>query len=330
MFNFKKKIVLFYIYVIVFFCLSCQKQNNDTYAENEWDIKSDFTSPFDYNLSRDSDYLSLCNQLFNINYDVKMNKEVIGVDSSGKINIYAYIFEPKEYKYTVYLQAGIHGIEIDPVFALGNFIRNVYTSNSEQFKLLAKKVKFIIVPVVNVWAFNNKPNYPGFKMNYRFSNNYNNVNLNRDFCSVDPQSETRAIKQFIDKIYSEITFGFDFHSTTEERWGSYMLPYPDRVNLTFIENTIAILKNIAKKNSALNDVNYIGNHSNYPDGYQKGKFSAYMVDTYNVPITTIEYPDYYFDKDLGTSTTQKYSLELISEMIYYNIKYLLDNSISNF
>jgi hypothetical protein len=143
------------------------------------------------------------------NYIKRVN---IGKDASGTIDMYAYTFEPRYYQEHIYLQAGIHGIEVDAVACLARIMYLIATADGTDNDLmfLRQQVKFTIVPCVNVWGISQSP---------KVNNNSNDAQL-QQWSVASPPTEISNIKTYIQdaNILPELSYMLDMHTTTSDNY----------------------------------------------------------------------------------------------------------------
>ena len=103
-----------------------------------------------------------------------VSKSTLGLDSSGKYNIYKYTFKPNSPRYKVLLLSGVHGAENVYPHTLFNFFE--FLCNTENlydypyFQEIYENFEFVVIPILNPHGWNG---------NYR--TNGNNVDINRNF-----------------------------------------------------------------------------------------------------------------------------------------------------
>lgn len=166
-----------------------------------------------------------------------ITREAIGKDDSGKYTMWCYTFTPCRYKQTVYLQAGVHGRnEFESYFAtamLMRLIADAGKSKDPNLKYLRRHVRFIVVPLVNVYDPSERT-YP--------PNNASNINLNRDWVDARSQ-EVQHIKALLSRYgRGEIQLALDFHTDPEGNpgWGAYLLPYADDLPTEISDKMVAV------------------------------------------------------------------------------------------
>lgn len=169
-------------------------------------------------------------------YPDYITREPIGVDDSGKYTQWCYSFTPANYKKTVYLQAGVHGRnEFESYLAAALFMRMIadIPKGEEHLRYLRDNVRFIVVPLVNV--------YDASEWTYK-PNNSANINLNRDWFDQRSQ-EVRNIKALLARYDSgEIQIALDLHTDPEgiPGWGAYLLPYADEMPAEISDRMVAV------------------------------------------------------------------------------------------
>lgn len=84
--------------------------------------------------------------------------------------IIEYIYEPKNYKYTILLSAGMNGCEITGILGLYYFIKLVLNSKEPGLTWIRENCKLCIIPVISSYSFDNQT-----------YTNINKVNINRNF-----------------------------------------------------------------------------------------------------------------------------------------------------
>lgn len=112
--------------------------------------------------------------------DVVITKDLLGKDASNTYDIYNYkVSRNTGSKPVVLIIVGEHGDELNSAM-LGYYAFNEIVTGS--LKKYLKYVDFWVVPLMNPYGYENKTR-----------NNYNNVNLNRDFpCNWEYSSDTHS------------------------------------------------------------------------------------------------------------------------------------------
>ena len=263
-------------------------------------------------------------------YPSYIKKKELGYDASGTIPMYAYSLEPKYPTQSIYLQAGVHGWEPDPVFALTiitTLIANAYgTTNGDGLKVDDNALKFIrenvkvtIVPCVNPYGFNNRADC-GIDKRAQAQNNSKGINLNAAWNSNNSNAaEAIAVRTLIDSIKDELSFAIDMHSTvwqdSRSRYGCFHAGVNDgSVSLLTVFKTYEWLykfynikyPSIVQGNSV---PNILG------DGYASigtmtGVFSSWIYSTYGIESTTIEFSDHVWTPELHTSAVMSVAVNM--------------------
>lgn len=187
----------------------------------------------DYRWSSDEVYENLYEPL-RAKYPSYIKREYLGKDQSGTYDMYCYIFEPENYEQSVFLSAGMHANEEEGYFALAYFMGEVANQDGTdaQLKYLREKVRFIVVPMINVFGVNQTHNLS--KANWSIRYNSTETDLNRDF-GAQTQQETKNVAALLEKYGADISFGIDFHTTPNDNGSDLFINF-----------------NIAKENAAVN------------------------------------------------------------------------------
>lgn len=221
-----------------------------------------------------------------------ISRENIGKDASGTIDMYAYVFEPRYYQQSVYLQAGIHGIEVDAVACLARIMYLIAnaTSSDEDLMYLRQNVKFTVIPCVNVWGFSQSP---------KNNNNSNNAAL-QQWSSLTPPQEIANIKAYIEAeaLTDELSYMLDMHTTTNNTYYDFYGNIQRHAkNVRTIYRTNAWLCDNYAQNGRTVDDQYLG----YYDIAGNPLFRQFYYYTYGVQTATLELSDYHWDSQLSTS-----------------------------
>lgn len=260
-------------------------------------------------------------------YPGYIKKKELGFDASGTIPMYAYTLEPKYPTQSIYLQAGVHGWEPDPVFALAmitTLIANAYgTSNGDGLKVDDNALKFIrenvkvtIVPCVNPYGFNNRADC-GIDKREQAQNNANGVNLNNSWNG--SAAENVAVRTLIENIKDEISFAIDMHSTvwqdSRSRYGCFHAGVNEGSQslLTVFKTYEWLFKfyNIKYPSIVQGDSvpNPLGN--GYASiGKMTGVFNSWIYSTYGIESTTMEFCDHVWTPELHTSVAMSVAVNM--------------------
>ncbi len=270
-----------------------------------------------------------------------ITRENIGKDATGTYDMWTYTFTPENYEYTVFILGGTHGInEAQGYMGLARLMQLVWDDDvrgdDEHMNLLRKKVRFIVVPIVNVWDVSQHANG-----GTRYSpNNGNNVNLNRNWLLSEPEQEVKNIKAVLGRYKDEIDFAYDFHTDPEgfPAWGSYLLIYPngvydffsDRLKevCEYLDNKNFVSKGISiKKAFRGDDLNYpVGSHldvnenPNYARQNLSSSSTSVMWSEFGIPAATPEHGSRKFgDRIFCSSDDMTAAVELYANMILQQI-----------
>lgn len=260
-------------------------------------------------------------------YPNYVKKKELGFDASGTIPMYAYTLEPKYPTQSIYLQAGVHGWEPDPVFALAmitTLIANAYgTTNGDGLKVddnalkfIRENVKITIVPCVNPYGFNNRADC-GIDKRAQAQNNANGVNLNSAWNG--NAAEAVAVRTLIESIKDELSFAIDMHSTVWEDSRSRYGCFYGGVNggsaslLTAFKTYEWLYKfyNIKYPSIVQGDSvpNPLGN--GYASiGTMTGTFNSWIYSTYGIESTTMEFSDHVWTSELHTSVAMSVAVNM--------------------
>ena len=263
-------------------------------------------------------------------YPGYVKKKELGFDASGTISMYAYTLEPKYPTQSIYLQAGVHGWEPDPVFALAmitTLIANAYGTTSgdglkvddNALKFIRENVKITIVPCVNPYGFNNRADC-GIDKREQAQNNSKGKNINSAWNSNNSNAaEAIAVRTLIESIKDELSFAIDMHSTVWEdslsRYGCFHAGVNDGSNsvLTVFKTYEWLYKfyNI-KYPSIVQGVsvpNPLGDGS-ASIGTMTGVFSSWIYSTYGIESTTMEFSDHVWTSELHTSVAMSVAVNM--------------------
>lgn len=262
-------------------------------------------------------------------HPVEITRQNIGKDASNRYDMWCYLFEPATYKHTVYLQGGVHGVnELQGYWALARLMYVIYGEDGNtdsHLGMLRHSVRFIVVPVVNVWNVTTKQDNP---------NNANHVNLNRNWKSTPPQQEIANIKALLTRYRKEIDFGFDLHTDPEgvPGWGGYLLIYPSTVDPRFSDTLKHVNQYLYKRHLSHLKKAYMGDDLHYPrsskiDVNQEVNFqtqdlsstcSSGMWTEFGITAATLEHGDRKFSA-FGSSEEMTRAVELYANHIIQQI-----------
>ena len=244
-------------------------------------------------------------------YPEYMTRRVIGRDTTGEYEIWAYEWTPAHYDRTIYIQSGVHVIETEGYFGLARLMTMIAEGEDERLRAVREHVRLLLVPCVSVWGVSKKGGYEGLMADKRHQIPHNAamVNPNRDDAD-EKAAETTAVKRYFAANADGIDFAFDFHTTTETGWGAYLMPYADGLSEDIAERHKAINRALYAKNKTDYPQAYMGVETHYPRGGIHNSFIGGFFRNFGVPAMTIEHNDYIYDPRLGTSKAMTLAVEL--------------------
>ena len=142
----------------------------------------------------------------------------LGKDQSGGYDMYGYVYTPETYKTTFFLTGGVHANEESAYYSLAKLMQLV--SDAEEGSLfypLRQHVRFVVVPVVNVWGVSQDHDRAKVEERKRIRRNSENVDLNRDFGDAT-QQETKNVLDFFRQYADTVDFAMDFHNSNAESY----------------------------------------------------------------------------------------------------------------
>lgn len=260
-------------------------------------------------------------------YPNYIKKKELGYDASGTIPMYAYTLEPKYPTQSIYLQAGVHGWEPDPVFALAmiaTLIANAYGTtdgnglkvDDDALKYIRENVKITIVPCVNPYGFNNRADC-GIDKRGQAQNNANGVQLNGAWTG--NAAEAVAVRNLIEGLKHELSFVIDMHSTVWENSRDKYGCFYAGVNsgsaslLTVFKTYEWLYRFYDMKYPSIVQGDSVPNP--FGDGYASigtmtGTFNSWIYSTYGIESTTMEFSDHVWTPDLHTSVAMSVAVNM--------------------
>lgn len=260
-------------------------------------------------------------------YPSYINKKELGFDASGTIPMYAYTLEPKYPTQSIYLQAGVHGWEPDPVFALAmitTLIANAYGTTSSDglkvddnaLKFIRENVKVTIVPCVNPYGFNNRADC-GIDKRAQAQNNANGVQLNMAWDS--NAAEAVAVRTLIESIKDELSFAIDMHSTVWEdsrsRYGCFHAGVNEGAAslLTAFKTYEWLYKFYDMKYPSIvqgESVPNLFSNGTASIGIMTRTFNSWIYSKYGIESTTMELCDHVWTPELHTSVAMSVAVNM--------------------
>lgn len=272
-------------------------------------------------------------------YPGYIKKKELGLDASGTIPMYAYTLEPKYPTQSIYLQAGVHGWEPDPIFALAmitTLIANAYGTTSgdglkvddNALKFIRENVKITIVPCVNPYGFNNRADC-GIDKRAQAQNNSKGINLNGAWNSNNSNAaEAIAVRTLIESIKNELSFAIDMHSTVWDnslsKYGCFHAGVNEGSNslLTVFKTYEWLYKFYDMKYPSIVQGKSVPNPLG--DGYASigtmtGVFNSWIYSTYGIESTTMEFSDHTWTQELHTSVAMSVAVNMYLNQIIQHI-----------
>lgn len=178
------------------------------------------------NVNINLDYLQLMENYFDTllsigNNNINVHKKSLGLDSANSYyEMFYYVIEPKKYRYTVILSAGMNTCELAPIFGLSSFANNLITSDDEGLKALRNTTRFIILPLICPSSFDVNPkmylNHNGVRINKNFNYKKSWSNLlpfarGTKGISPDSENETKNLKKLLSE-YNTADLWIDCHA----------------------------------------------------------------------------------------------------------------------
>ena len=214
-------------------------------------------------------------------YPEYITRENIGKDETGKYDMYCYVYTPENYEATLFLNGGTHGDEEVGYFALAKCMQLIADAKPEDTILytLRQKVRFVVIPIVNVYSVSNS----------HTRTNGKGEDLNRNYDDLSQQESKNVIACF-EKYVKDVDVVMDFHIANAS---------PDNVAVYFnfinySNNAVVNYKTTNHMYHRYLELGYATKYSDLsrvPGSYQKGNqyFEGRIWNQYKVPTITIEY-----------------------------------------
>ena len=309
----------------------------DSDIEDNWWIPTQYTGNIDgkgvYALG---DYRWSGKQVLAELYDPYMekypdyiSKVYLGQDESRSFPMYGYIYEPEGYETTMFLTSGTHPTEETAYFALARFMQMVCDATPDDMLLytLRHKVRFIVVPIINVWGVSQNHDgtaeLPRSKIRYNISGG----SLNQDFDDLS-QQESKNVYNFFKQYAEDIDIAMDFHAADTSGKNGVTLYY-NFINYT--PNAVANYKTTNHMHHRFMELGYSPanpNLSKIPGSYTKS--SAYLEgrlwNEFRVPTITIEHVLHGLFPDAHSSESMSLAVEIFGNFIVQNALFFISNN----
>lgn len=276
-------------------------------------------------------------------YPGTITKHRYSEDGYGDYPLWHYKFSPANYTKTFYVHAGIHGNEKDAPQTIYRFFEIICNHCNEtaysRLAPLRDNVRFIVVPVVSPWGFDNgSMNVPYTDWNGELKDGIQAMNMNRNADITHqysiPQagtggnypwqrSEVRHIKHIIDTIGIEnIDYLVDNHDggdTMQHLWINYNM---DGANASMVRQLVTDLLAYEDQLIADGGTDYRNNGEWVVDyccdsaGYASGSQAAWYNTTLGALGSVCEYIGGYFGYSFDAEQMTR-SLRIRANLLIY-------------
>ncbi|WP_448861680.1 DUF2817 domain-containing protein [Dorea sp.] len=221
-------------------------------------------------------------------YPNEITREIICKDTSNTFNIYKYIFQPKFYKKTVFLCAGMHGDEYEGFWGLYRFMELLYNKSYkiDGLRRIRHDVRFVIIPALNPYGITHKQRYNSENAdpNYNYDVRFSDSNYRHSGTVPFQYNEVKAVKTILEEYGKEIVLHCEFHTDPyQAEVGNYVeclsesILYKPLYNLT-LDNRA----NLKEK------YNFTATYSNVVYPTMGSNVFRYMEEVWNIPSAIIE------------------------------------------
>ena len=259
---------------------------------------------------------------YRVKYPNYISRTHLGKDQTGEYDMYGYVYTPETYKTTFFLTGGVHPNEEAGYYSLAKLMQLISdaTEETDPFYILRQNVRFVVIPVVNVWGVSQEHNLSDKEAYKRIRYNSENVDLNRDFGDVT-QQETKNVLAFFRQYADSTEFAMDFHNSGKENCSLWY---------NFINNTVNSQVNYKVTNHMYHRLMKIGlcekvpNIEKIPGSYYKASMylEGRIWNEFDVPTITVEhvinstFPDR-FSEDGFTLAVETYGNFLIQNALFF-------------
>ena len=245
----------------------------------------------------------------------------LGMDQSGEYEMFGYIFAPKEYQATLFITGGMHANEETAYYSLAKLMQLICDAQPEDTLLytLRHKVRFIVVPMINVWGISQNHEGQGVPRT-RIRSNSQDVDLNRDFGELT-QQESKNVMAFFETYAKEVDIHLDFHTASG---GEYSMWYNF---INYSENSVVNYKTVnhmyhryLEEGCAVKETDL----THVPGSYVKTSkyIEGRIWNEYQVPTITVEqvvndrFPVRYSDEAM-TLAVENFGNFVIQNALFY-------------
>lgn len=244
--------------------------------------------------------------------------------TSTGYELFSYILEPPKYSKTLFIQAGVHGNEMDAKQQMLKIIDIIINKSSEngykRFADIRNDVRLVIIPCINPYGHENSTMNAPYTYNGEVVDTGINLNRNYDYNHqyAIPQAgvggdapfdmvETQHVRDVIQKIGEKnIDYAMDWHDgggVNQHYWINYAVDAPNR---TLVANFIDHL--IQKYNIENPIIDYC------KDSTTSGMASMYFAKTLGITGSVVEWIGGILGYDFKSEQMTK-SLEIKGNMI---------------
>lgn len=246
-----------------------------------------------------------------------ITRTVIGKDATGTYDMYGYVYTPKNYEITMFITGGMHGDEEIGYFSLAKIMQLIADAKPEDQILytLRQKVRFVVVPMINVWSISQ---HKGTLAHSRLRYNGNNVDLNRDFGDLS-QAESQNVMKWFAQYADEAVIAMDMHIAETKNismWFNF---------INYTDNAVANYKttnHMYHRYLELGCADEITELSHVPGSYTKSDMyiEGRIWNEYGVPTITVEYVN-------NTNFPIAHSSECMTLAVETYINFIIQNAL---
>ena len=246
-----------------------------------------------------------------------ITRTVIGKDATGTYDMYGYVYTPKDYEITMFITGGMHGDEEIAYFALAKIMQLIADAKPEQQLLytLRQKVRFVVVPLINVWSISQ---HTSGLAKSRLRYNGNNIDLNRDFGDLS-QAESQNVMNWFAQYADEAVIAMDMHIAETKgisMWFNF-INYTDNAVVNY-KTTNHFYHRYMELGFAKADTSLTHVPGSYTkaDKYIEGR----IWNEYKVPTITVEYVN-------NSNFPLAYSSECMTMAVETYINFIIQNAL---
>ncbi len=244
---------------------------------------------------------------------------------NGGHELYSYVLEPSNYKKTIFIQAGIHGNEMDAkqqlLRVVDILVNKTNQSEYARFKEIRNNCRLIIIPCVS--PYGHEKGNGGMNVPYTYNDTQYTINLNRNYdfnhqwalASAGVGGDTpfefeeiQHVRDVLEKIGLEnIDYAMDWHdggAVKQHYWINYAVD--DTPNRKIVSEFVSYLVN--KYNITNPVIDYC------KDDSASGVASMYFAKTLGLSGGVVEWMGGYLGYDFGSDQMTQ-SLEIRANML---------------